>query len=80
MPMTQTCTQNPNDVIRYLYGEMTGDENNLMEEILSKDADMLSLYLDCLDIQLGLNQIVYHPSSKVIDKIKDFSAHYNVES
>lgn len=76
MPMTQTCTQNPNDVIRYLYGEMTGEENNAMEELLAKDAETLSLYLDCLDIQLGLNQIVCHPSVDVVNRIKDFSAQY----
>ncbi|MFN4086680.1 MAG: hypothetical protein ACK4LB_12110 [Spirosomataceae bacterium] len=77
--MTQTCTQNPNDVIRYLYGEMNGEELNQMEELLAKDAGILSLYLDCLDIQLGLNQIVCHPSEGVVNRIKDFSVHYIAE-
>jgi len=79
MPMTQTCTQNPNDVIRYLYGETSGEENDQMEELLAKDSGLLAWYLDCLDIQLGLNQIEVTPSAHVVNRILDFSRSYVAE-
>lgn len=79
MPMTQICTQNPNDVIRYLYGETSREENDQMEELLAQDASLLSLYLDCLDIQLGLNQIECSPSKESVDRILEFSSLYVVK-
>lgn len=78
MPMTQTCTQNPNDVIRYLYNETTSEENEQMEELLMTDATTLDLYLDCVDLMAQLNKIQYEPSVQTINRILDFSKEYVV--
>lgn len=76
MPMTQTCTQNPNDVIRYLYNETTSEENEKMEALLMTDPATLDLYLDCVDLMAQLNKIQYEPSVQTIHRILDFSKEY----
>jgi hypothetical protein len=78
MPMTQTCTQNPNDVIRYLYNETTSEENEKMEALLMTDSTTLDLYLDCVDLMVQLNKIQYEPSVQTINRILDFSKEYVV--
>lgn len=79
MPMTQTCTQNQNDVIRYLYNETTSDENEQMEELLMIDSAALDLYLDCIDLMADLNKIKYEPSAKTVQRILEFSKEYKVK-
>ncbi|MFN3589845.1 MAG: hypothetical protein ACK4UP_10730 [Spirosomataceae bacterium] len=74
--MTQTCTQNPNDVIRYLYNETTSEENEKMEALLMTDPATLDLYLDCVDLMAQLNKIQYEPSVQTIHRILDFSKEY----
>ncbi|MFN3784475.1 MAG: hypothetical protein ACK4R6_11180 [Spirosomataceae bacterium] len=77
--MTQTCTQNPNDVIRYLYNETTSEENEQMEELLMTDSATLDLYLDCMDLMAQLNKIQYEPSAQTVHRILDFSREYKVK-
>jgi hypothetical protein len=61
------------DVVRYLYAETTDQENALIVEALALDDDLMNFYLESLDLQREMNQIVKVPSEKSIHKILLYS-------
>lgn len=74
--MTQTCTSTQNDVIRYVYNETTPSENLIIEESILHDNDLLSFYLNCIDLKEGLNKVKVSPSETSTSKILEFSRNY----
>lgn len=65
--MTKTFT--PNDLVRYIYQEMSGGENELLVQALHQDESLMEEYLDMLSTIEELDQIILHPSEKVVSAI-----------
>ena len=72
--MIQTSTHD--DVIRYVYEETNHDENQQIEDALAEDQDLLTFYLDTLEIKQLMNKIVWNPSIRCVQNILDFSRNY----
>ena len=73
--MTKTFTYD--DVVRYLYAETTETENDLIVEALALDNDLMSFYLDSLDIQSQMNKIVRTPSDQSVLKVFKYSQQFS---
>lgn len=75
--MTKTFT--PNDVIRYVYKETTLEEKQEIQNVLLWNNDLASFYYEILQIKSSLEKVVYQPSSRVVDKILNFSKSYQMQ-
>ena len=73
--MTKTFTYD--DVVRYLYAETTENENDLIVEALALDNDLMSFYLDSLDIQSQMDKIVRTPSDQSVLKVFKYSQQFS---
>lgn len=69
--MTKTFTYD--DVVRYIYSETTNDESQQIAEALSSNDDLMSFYMDTLEIRHQMNLIVRQPSQQVINRILAYS-------
>lgn len=67
LPMTKSFT--PNDLLRYIYQEMSEGENELVVQALHYDDVLMQEYLDLLSTLDQLNQLVLTPSEKVVKGI-----------
>lgn len=65
--MTKQFT--PNDLVRYIYQEMSEGENELLVQALHQDESLMEEYLDMLSTIEKLDQIILHPSEKVVNAI-----------
>ncbi|MCH7415495.1 hypothetical protein MM213_18485 [Belliella sp. R4-6] len=65
--MTKQFT--PNDLVRYIYQEMSEGENELLVQALHQDESMMEEYLQMLSAIEKLDQIILHPSEKVVKAI-----------
>jgi len=68
LPMTKLFT--PNDLMRYIYQEMTEDEQDLLVQALHNDESLMEEYVEMLSTLEQLNQINLQPSEKVVNAIK----------
>ncbi|MBC7891104.1 MAG: hypothetical protein H7Y12_02725 [Sphingobacteriaceae bacterium] len=75
--MTKTFTHD--DVIRYAYAETTEEENAGMEEALMADSDLLDVYLDLVDLKIGLDRAELTPPDRVVNRILAFSQNYQIQ-
>jgi hypothetical protein len=75
--MTKTFTYD--DVVRYLYAETTENENDLIVEALALDNDLMSFYLDSLDIQSQMDKIVRTPSDQSVSKVIKYSQQFSTK-
>ncbi|MBN3521420.1 hypothetical protein JYB62_15525 [Algoriphagus lutimaris] len=66
--MTKLFT--PNDLMRYIYQEMTEDEQDLLVQALHNDESLMEEYVEMLSTLEQLNQIKLQPSEKVVNAIK----------
>ncbi len=66
--MTKSFTQN--DLIRYLYQEMTEPENEAFVKVLQDDPDLMQEYIELLSILENLNNLQLAPSERVVNAIK----------
>jgi len=73
--MTKTFTYD--DVVRYLYAETTENENDLIVEALALDDDLMSFYIDSLEIQNQMNKIVRIPSDKSVSEAIRYSQQFS---
>ena len=73
--MTKTFTYD--DVVRYLYAETTETENDLIVEALALDNDLMSFYLDSLDIQSQMDKIVRIPSDSSVLNVFKYSQQFS---
>jgi len=69
--MTKTFTYD--DVVRYIYSETTDDENERILEALALDDDLMSFYLDSLEIGRQMNRICLQPSVNTVETILSYS-------
>lgn len=68
LPMTKLFT--PNDLMRYIYQEMTEEEQDLLVQALHNDESLMEEYVEMLSTLEQLNQIKLQPSEKVVNAIK----------
>lgn len=76
MLMTQTFTLTQNDVVRYLYGETSDEENTLIEEALIYDCELMDFYFDCINLKADMDALLMTPSDTVVNRILDYSRNY----
>ncbi|GAA4436028.1 hypothetical protein GCM10023091_13380 [Ravibacter arvi] len=62
------------DVVRYVYSETTLEENEQIAVALTCDDDLMSFYLDTLELRTQLNRISYQPSQSFNQRIMAYSA------
>ncbi|MBN7814146.1 hypothetical protein [Algoriphagus pacificus] len=60
----------PNDLVRYIYQEMTEEEQELLVQALHNDESLMQEYVEMLSTLEQLDQIQLHPSEKVVNAIK----------
>jgi hypothetical protein len=65
--MTKSFT--PNDLLRYIYQEMSEGENELVVQALRSEDHLMQDYLDMLSTLDQLNQLMLTPSEKVVKSI-----------
>lgn len=71
MPMIKTFTQT--DAIRYVYGELTANENHLFERAMLVDATLRNEVKELRKLKNDLNKVEMKPSQKAIDNILSYS-------
>ena len=69
--MTKPFT--PNDLVRYIYREMTEAEQELLMQALHSDDSLMQEYLDQLSTLEQLDQMNLQPSEKVVKAIKSLA-------
>ncbi len=72
--MIKTFTQN--DVIRYVYEETSATENQVVEDALMTEPDMMSCFLDTLELRALLNKIERQPRPSTVESILNYSRNY----
>jgi hypothetical protein len=65
--MTKPFT--PNDLIRYIYQEMSEGENEKLVQALREDDSLMQEYLKLLSMIDQLDEFILHPSEKVVNGI-----------
>ncbi len=65
--MTKMYT--PNDLVRYIYGETSQAENEIIEILLQTDTKFKKLYEQMTSSQHDLDDLMESPSEDVIRKI-----------
>ena len=66
--MTKSFT--PNDLVSYLYQELSDAEFEKMTQALHSNDDLMQEYIDLRNAFDQLEQIFIQPSDKVVDAIK----------
>lgn len=66
--MTKVFT--PNDLIRYIYQEMTEGEQELLMQALHSDESLMQEYMEMLSAIESMDQLQLNPSEKVVQAIK----------
>ncbi|GAB3328708.1 hypothetical protein GCM10027299_31270 [Larkinella ripae] len=64
------------DVVRYVYEETSAEENLLIEDALMAEPELMSFYLDALEIKCLMNKIERTPSNSAVQNILNFSKNY----
>ncbi|RED98948.1 anti-sigma factor [Marinoscillum furvescens] len=76
--MTKTFTKN--DLVRFLYDELTNDEKRALAQALLTDNELQN-ELDLLrSTMTELSKVSYKPSQRSVDKILEFSKGYHKQS
>ena len=66
------------DVIRYVYEETSTEENLLIEDALMAEPELMSFYLDTLEIKCLMNKIERKPAERTVQNILSYSRNYAV--
>lgn len=76
--MIKTFTQD--DVVRYIYGETSEEENAEMLNSFLFDDDLAKTYANLSEIVSGLSDAEKSPSDKTVDNILSYSKSYHLHS
>ncbi|PZX54596.1 hypothetical protein LV84_02749 [Algoriphagus ratkowskyi] len=60
----------PNDLLRYIYQEMTEVEQELLVQALHSDNSLMQEYIELLSTIEQMDQVQLQPSEKVVQAIK----------
>ncbi len=69
--MIKTFTQD--DVIRFVYDEVSTEERSQMEELLLIDSSFQKLYRSLMKTKVLIKKSALEPSENVIDRILNYS-------
>ena len=69
--MTKTFTQD--DVVRYVYEETSPEENLLIEDALMSEPELMTFFLDALELRAMLNKIERQPRVSTVEAILTYS-------
>jgi hypothetical protein len=72
--MIKTFTQD--DVIRYVYEETLPEESLLIEEALMSEPDLMTFFLDALELRSMMNKIERQPRPSAVDNILNYSRNH----
>ncbi len=73
--MIKTFTQN--DVLRYVYEETSAEENLIVEDALMTEPEMMSYFLETLELRALMNKIERQPRPSTVDSILNYSRNYS---
>lgn len=76
--MTKTFTKN--DLVRFLYDELTNDEKRALSQALLTDNELQHELEQLRSVMSELSKVSYKPSKRSVDKILDFSKGYHKQS
>ncbi len=76
--MTKTHTRD--DVLRYIYKEITCEEAVTIEEQLLENNGLMDFYNQAKEILFQIDEIKFEPSAKVQRNILKYSSSLNFES
>lgn len=76
--MIKTFTQD--DVVRYIYGETSEEENAEMLNSFLFDDDLAKTYANLSEVVSGLSHAEKAPSDKTVDNILSYSKSYHLHS
>lgn len=72
--MIKTFTQD--DVIRYVYEETSPEENLLIEDALMSEPDLMTFFLEALELRALMNRIERQPRKNTVQAILNYSQHH----
>ena len=72
--MIKTFTQD--DVIRYVYEETSPEENLLIEDALMSEPDLMTFFLEALELRALMNKIEREPRPNTVRSILDYSKNH----
>jgi hypothetical protein len=64
------------DVIRYVYEETSEEENLSIEDALMSDPELMTQFLDTLELRSLMDKIERQPRQSTIDNILHYSQSY----
>jgi hypothetical protein len=68
----------PNDVIRYVYNEVSSQESEELKSLLLWDNDLADLIQDLSEVKKSVSKINMEPSDRVINNILNYSKSYSL--
>ena len=73
--MMKTFTKD--DVIRYVYEETSTEENLLIEDALMSEPDLMTFFLDALELRAMMNRIERQPKTSTVQAILTYSQNHS---
>jgi len=72
--MIKTFTQD--DVIRYVYEETSPEENLLIEDSLMTEPELMTFFLEALELRALMNKIEREPRRNTVQSILTYSKNH----
>jgi len=72
--MIKTFTQD--DVIRYVYEETSPEENLLIEDSLMTEPELMTFFLEALELRALMNKIEREPRGNTVQSILNYSKNH----
>ncbi|GAB3809933.1 hypothetical protein GCM10028819_52630 [Spirosoma humi] len=72
--MIKTFTQD--DVIRYVYEETSPEENLLIEDSLMTEPELMTFFLEALELRALMNKIEREPRRSTVQSILNYSQNH----
>lgn len=72
--MTKTFTQD--DVVRYVYEETSPEESLLIEDAMMSEPELMTFFLDALELRAMLNKIERQPRVSTVEAILSYSQNH----
>ena len=70
----------PNDVIRYVYNEVSSQESEELKSFLLWDNDLADLIQDLSEVKKAVSKINMEPSDRVINNILNYSKSFSLRT
>ena len=72
--MIKTFTQD--DVVRYVYEETSPEESLLVEDALMSEPDLMTFFLEALELRALMNKIERQPRPNTVQTILNYSKNH----